>query len=152
MSCLDVGSSLRLLYPIRNQIVGPLTFRPREMVIRRVRDLAKDPLTIKEFRRRPMLFRGRYLVLGVCSDGRFRQFYPALCGSNWSPGILRLALFDPDSPAALPTIISRGVDDTIRGRSIMEKMIQQTLSKDLGGLQLRVLVDDFRIKASYAAG
>ena len=46
---------IRLHYPTRTVIGHELEFRPRHFLVKSVRDLVAEPLTVEDYLRRPMI-------------------------------------------------------------------------------------------------
>lgn len=100
---LKFGDELDISYPICTDIRefqnSPL--RSRRIIIRRLRDLCQEPLTVEEFIRRPFVARSRWLVRSWDVDLKtWRNFYLGSTPEFKSPGTLRLAIFGacPDRP------------------------------------------------------
>ncbi len=144
---LPVRTPLQLHYPISTAINCNLEFRPRRLVVYKFRDLVTDPLTIAEYMRRPLLYRGRWLAIAKdLQAGVIRQVYPTTTREHFRVVPVRLGLYDPDKTASGPVdVISRAYGATVSERTALIRLIHRVRSVDAGGLQLRVLVDDLRL-------
>lgn len=70
------GEWLDVLYPAHNRFGLPLEHRRRVIQCLAVRDLRREPLHPESLERRPLLRRGRWLVIGWDDDlGEERAFY-----------------------------------------------------------------------------
>jgi hypothetical protein len=149
MHDLQPGSQLTIHYPRIRHILycdrSPMV--ARSIIVREVVDLVEKPLTPEEFLRRPYLRRGRWLVKAIESIGqkqRFRQFYLANSAEFRRHGGMRLALYEPGK--RLPVeIISEEFLPTVVERKMLIRLVKKLKDADFGGLQLRIVADDFRI-------
>lgn len=112
------GQVVQFHYPICPRVNAHLEFRPRELIVRRIRDLVVEPLTPIEYGRRPLLLRGRYLVEGSVPGCGWRRFYPSSSLEFFRPAPLRIGAYDPDGagrPESLyPVAYGPSVRDRIR--------------------------------------
>lgn len=142
----EFGRSVTLHYPRRNAVNEPLEFVPRRIVVREVRDLVHQPLTPFEVQRRPYLFRGRYLVRGVCDDGKWRQFYPASSLEFWQPTPLKIGLYVPGQPTPVDQIdIEFGWNRADRHELV--RCLRELDRSPIPGLLHRVTAIGFRLFA-----
>jgi hypothetical protein len=80
-----------LHYPQRNRIGVEPVWMPRELSIVQRIDLLKEPLSIRDYLRRPMVRRGRWLL--KCWDARakkYRQFYECAFREFWFEDQLKI--------------------------------------------------------------
>lgn len=141
----DPKDEIELPYPtIRDvHLIDTAAALPRNLVVRRVRDLCRQPLTPAEFMRRPYINRSRWLITAHDADIReFRQFYLGSSPRFRSPGCLRIAL-ERDGHRQL---IARQFEPTIRDRRVMMRMIQRISDQSPDLVQfLRIIADDMRL-------
>lgn len=119
------GEVLQFEYPKRNLITERAVWRPRCIVVERVVDTASTPVPAHWFRRRPLIRRGRHLVVGYDLDkGDWRQFYVcAMRGmehSHW----LSLALYDPCTEDPVPQLPDGPFAPTVEDRLYMAEVIK----------------------------
>ena len=137
-------------YPLQTHVrsIGATGFQQREVVVRRVRDLVKDPLTPTEFIRRPFVNRSRWLILGQEEGaGHLRQFYLGSSKEFSAPAQLRLAWYELG--ATKPhEIVYRAIEPTVKDRKALAREIARICPKETGdGRVLRIYCDDMRIVA-----
>ncbi len=143
----ETGEVVTIHYPVSTHVrhIGIAIVKPRQIVIRAVRDLVSEPLTPEEFLRRPYIRRSRWLVRGYEPDHRrFRQFYLGSSLEFMAPSQLRLALYELG--AARPhELLYRAIEPTVRDRKLLARAMTQWRDRVYGGLQLRIYADDFRL-------
>jgi hypothetical protein len=59
---LENGQRLVVHYPVSTHITAEPVFRRREFLVKGVRDLVRDPLTVQEYCNRTLVRRSRWLV------------------------------------------------------------------------------------------
>jgi hypothetical protein len=140
------GTKIELHYPTRTDVFADSTqWRPRELIVYRIRDLVREPLTIEEYLQRPFIRRSRYLLVGK-ELGRWKQFYLGSTQEYYSTGQLRLGLYGPDD--LLPRhLVSRPFDNTPEDRKQLYNAVADWSKLDFGHLNLRVFADDLRVVA-----
>ena len=126
-------------YPTRN-IVGrePVWQRRRLSNIHRI-DLLEHPLPIRDYLRRPLIRRGRWLIRAYDIDlGNFRQFYECGFRHCFREPLLRIGERDDNGKL-------RPVGDhyaaTVADRRMMAMVLHRLKSKD----GLFVYADDLRV-------
>lgn len=113
-------------------------------VVRQVRDLVRQPLTPQEFLRRPNVYRGRHLIRGWCSDGKWRQFYLSSTREEFRVVPHKIALFSEDQTRLLrivPLEFGASMLDRIRLATQLRRLVDNPPE----GLLVRVIVDDLRL-------
>lgn len=141
----SAGSRIELSYPDSTLVESLAKLRRRRVRVCGVRDLVREPLTPEEFVRRPFIRRSRWLITGYDLDRRqYRQFYAGSSGEYRSPGLLRVALYEPG--ADRPTWpFPRPYGPTRRERALLVHCLREWLSRDLADLQLRIYCDDLAV-------
>ena len=132
-------------YPRSTHIrVAQPDFQRRELVVKRVRDLVRQPLTVHEFCCRLNIRRSRWLIVGrEARTGYWRQFYIGTTREFWRVTPMRIGLYHPDT-GRLAKIIGRPFEDTPRDRIILARAAQIWSRRDLGSFHLRIFCDDLR--------
>ena len=145
---LEIGDRLVLHYPVTTSIhrIERAAKRPREVIIKQLRDLVEEPLTIQEFRRRPLCNRSRWLARCYEIGSGFRQFYLGSSSEFEAPGHLRIALYDPNHIRPVE-LIGREYAPSIDDRKLMLRLLSDWESRDFGGLELRIIAADLRVIA-----
>lgn len=135
-----------LTYPDSTIVETVRQYREREITVEKVRDLVSSPLTVKEYFRRPLIKRGRWLVSGRDPNGRFRQFYLANSVEFQRDSPLRIGIYEPGATTPLE-IVSRQFENNRRDRILLGKTISHWACQDLDGLLLGIFADDLRVVA-----
>jgi len=95
---LEIGQRLVIHYPESTHISAEPEFRRREVIIKSVRDLVRDPLTVEEYCQRTQVRRSRWLVSARDVQlGAWRRFYLGTTREYCRSTPLRLGLFHPDT-------------------------------------------------------
>jgi hypothetical protein len=120
------GDLLQFEYPERNLLNVRPVWKPRIVVVHSVIDTLKHPVPAEWFRRRPMINRTRYLVVGYDPQrGAMRQFYrEAMRGlehAHW----LQLALYDPLNEQAPLLRHPRRFAPTVEDRLFLLQLISR---------------------------
>ncbi len=138
------GTKIELHYPTCTDVFADSEqWRLRELLVYRIRDLVREPLTIDEYLHRPFVKRSRYLLIGK-EYGRWKQFYLGSTQEYLANGQLRLGLYGPDDTK--PTqLVSRPFDNTPEDRKCLFEAVERWSKLSFGQLQLRVFADDLRI-------
>ena len=90
------GDLLEFEYPERNLIGVPAVWRRRTILVESVHDTAVTAIDPRAVQLRPLIRRGRHLVVGYDLDaGGIRQFYREAMRHVRRQTWLQLALFDP---------------------------------------------------------
>lgn len=141
---LELKSELSIYYP-DSTVVEPrkINWKPRSLIVHGVRDLVREPLSPAEFLRRPMLSRGRYLVLGFDQTvGGFRKFYLSNCRDQYRPTTIRLAMYSPEGK------IIEILDEyapTRRARIMAMRVVSKFAQEDFGENRLGLYCDDLQL-------
>src|SRR5690606_3265706 len=103
----------------------------RQLVITSIRDLLAEPLSAKEFLRRPFLLRSRWLAQAVEGHRhRPRQFYLGSAAEFRSPGSLKVGIYEPGAPRP-SRVIGRDFGPTLHDRKLLIRAIREWLTHDL---------------------
>ena len=142
---LEVGQRLVIHYPKSTHISAEPQFRRREVIIKDIRDLVRDPLTVEEYCQRTQVRRSRWLVSARdVQIGAWRRFYLGTTREYWRSTPLRLGLFHPDT-GRFVKLLARPFEATPYDRILLAKTAMEWLDQDFGGLKLRVFADDFTL-------
>lgn len=142
---IDPETRLRIRYPATNHVGFDPPLLRRAVLVRRVRDLVREPLSIEEFLRRPFIRRSRWLLSGVDEEsGKCRQFYLGSSLEFRSPGLVRVALYEPAGNRPYE-ILTRGFEPTPEDRKKLMRVLRAWSAKDVGELQICVYSDDMRL-------
>jgi hypothetical protein len=142
----NLDQQISILYPSTTHVEAILKAKriPRNVVVKEVRDLVRDPLTTQEFLRRPFVNRSRWLIRGFePSFSRFRQFYLGSSVEFRSPGTLRLSVYDPDTDTR--RIIGREFQPTLSDRLQMIRLVKEWENTDHGDFVLNIVPYDLRL-------
>lgn len=142
---LEPGSKIELTYPTQTLVESLEHLRRRRIHVVRVRDLVADPLTPAEFLRRPLTQRSRWLITGFDDASQeYRQFYLGSSLEYRSPGVLKIALYEPGGhrPAYA---ISRPFGPSKRDRIRMAQIVASLSQRHIEELELRIYADDLQI-------
>jgi len=145
---LSLGETVTIHYPTTTQVgfFDRVQKKPRQIVVRSIRDLVREPLTPEEFLRRPFIRRSRWLVRAFeIEHKRFRQFYLGSSLEFEAPCQLRIALFDPHEPFP-KKLLFRPIEPTMQDRKLLARALLKWRDKDFGGLQLGIYSDDLRLR------
>lgn len=140
------GDRLSIAYPDSTVVESNPIYQTREIRVISVRDLHAVPLTPAEYLRRPLVRRSRWLLSAWdLSAQDVRQFYLGSSRDSASPGLVRLALYEQDSPKPYH-ILDRVYRETRRDRMVLAKMLAREVipHQTESGLQLRVIAHDVR--------
>ena len=145
----EPGQQIELVYPITTDIlhVEKAPRKLRQLYVHRVRDLVSQPLTPTEFVRRPYVARSRWLILASEKAAQSpKQFYPGTADNYRAPGVLRLALYEPD--ATKPAFwIGRQIEPTPHDRRLLLRMINKVADQH-PDYELRIIAPDLAIRVS----
>ncbi|TWU18031.1 hypothetical protein [Allorhodopirellula heiligendammensis] len=142
---IQPGQTIELTYPDCTLIGAIRDFRERRLVVRSIRDLVAEPLTIAEYLRRPMLARSRWLLQCWDVERRcWRKFYLGSSREHERPGLLRVGLYRPGATRP-DELVSRAFGPTRMERRVLARVLADWVDADLGRLQLRVLADDLAL-------
>lgn len=138
-----IDEMIELTYPVSTHV---RLFRldqmeTRRVVVQSVRDLIADPLSVNDYMRRPYQLRSRWMIKAFEPASRkWRQFYLGSSLEYWSPGTLRVGLYQPRSQC--PTTILDGVyEATAASRKRLTDELAKLGKLDFGDLELRVFSD-----------
>lgn len=109
--------------------------------IERARDLVAEPLSVKEFFRRPFISRSRWLVSGFDVDAN--QAITFYVGGE---SLLKVALYEPCS-ARPDWPFPRPFGPSRQERRLLIDALGEWTQRDLHDLRLRVYCDDLRVVA-----
>ncbi len=126
----DKGTQLELPYPVCTTIslLDQAAIRDRNIIVHECRDLFREPLQWQEFQRRPYIHRSRWLIRAWDVDlQRFRQFYAGSSPRFRSPGILRLALYEPGATRP-STWLGNQFEPTAADRKRMLRLVERWLA------------------------
>jgi hypothetical protein len=141
---IEPGTCISLTYPDTNLVESLAKLEQRRVHVHEIRDLVADPLTPEEYLRRPYTRRSRWLIRGYDETRKqWRQFYLGSSAEYQSPGVLRVALYEPggNRPAYG---ISRDFGPSKRDRRLLARAIAEWTKRDIQDLQLRIYADDLR--------
>lgn len=142
---LALHQQIEIDYPTCTLVNAQLEFRPRKLVVKKVRDLVVDPLTPADYLRRPLNHRGRWLILARdLETGQLRQFYWSTVKDHFRPLPLRLGLYGPGNHRPLE-LLSRPFEPVVRDRILLARAIQIWSKKVDQSLRLGVFCDDLRV-------
>ena len=143
----EIGTKVELHYPTCTSILRgwpwPRRWRRREILVKQIRDLVRQPLTLTEFLHRPFVYRSRYLILGN-EFGRDKQFYLGTAREYFTRGQLRLGLYEIGDSAP-SRLVSRPFENTPCDRKLLYRAVKHLMHFDFGQLHLRIFADDMRI-------
>lgn len=144
---LQLQRNVEINYPICTHIDAPqLQFRPRSIRPYRIRDLVKNPLTIREYLARPYTRRGRYLALSKdLTTGTLKQFYLSSTEEHWRDTPLRLCLFN-DTTGKIDCLMPHLYGSTKRDRLVLSKVVIEFLDTEFEpGFRLGIFADDLQV-------
>jgi hypothetical protein len=144
----EPGSTIELVYPTITHVLRVYSAprKVRQLYVHRVRDLVTEPLTIAEFTRRPYVARSRWLILASEWAGKPpRQFYVGTADNYQAPGVLRLALYEPDRPRPAK-LLGRQFEPTVVDRQALLRLAIREAEKHDGYL-VRIFAGDLRLYA-----
>lgn len=91
-----VGDLLKFQYPVRNVISCRREWKQRTIIVESVIDTSLVPVETRAFELRPLIRRGRWLIIGYdCDRGGLRKFYREAMRDVNKPAWLQLGLYDP---------------------------------------------------------
>ena len=146
---LEINTQLTIQYP-DSTIVQPaaLHWTTRHITVTGIRDLLAQPLTAREFLRRPLLNRGRYLIHALDATvgpiPQPRRFYLATTADEYRTPPLRLGLFE--TGRRLPVQILEEFTGTRRDRILAARLVTDLLNYDFGPLTLGIYSDDLQLR------
>lgn len=149
----DRGTQLELPYPVHTSLslITQAVVRPRKLIVHQCRDLLTQPLTWQEFVRRPYIHRSRWLIRAWDIDlQEWRQFYPGTSPRFRSPGILRLALYEPGETRPT-TWLGQQFEPTPADRKRMLRLVHRWLENPDSGItqdRLRVVALDMAVRSA----
>jgi hypothetical protein len=140
---IAVNQVLSVGYPVSTDVTARLEFRDRELMVRRVRDLVTEPLTIAEYLRRPLVRRSRFLLSGTdLSCGQFRRFYLRSAREFLRDTPLRVGMFEGGH---LVELTRTNWGPTARDRMALARFLGRFAGANLGGLEIGVFSDDLEM-------
>lgn len=117
----------------------------RRVIVHSVRDLLAEPLSTKDFLRRPFLMRSRYLIKAYEPDyHRWRRFYAGSSQEYWSPGSLRVGIYLPGESKPCE-LLGRPFESTPDDRRRLLQAIREWSKHDLGDAQIGIFADDLKL-------
>lgn len=130
----EIGEVIEFLYPAQNKFGVPLEYRRRIVEIREIHDFREfaNPLTLEDFLRRPLIRRGKLLLIGQDLElGQQRRFYlEAMRRPDEMPPampLLRLGLTDPEEPADSPEFFGPAFYPDTFNRRVMLHAVREWL-------------------------
>lgn len=147
MTMFQPGDEIEFHYPVSTHVrlYRPDQHRVRYAIVRRIRDLYEDPLTLEEFLRRPFLRRSRYLIDAYEPETRqYRRFYLGSTLEFRAPSVLKIGLYE-DGSNEPDRVFGRGFEATESDRKLMIDGIAVWKKHQFHGASLRVFSDDTRI-------
>jgi hypothetical protein len=141
------GQQIELVYPTQTDIlhVDTAPRRLRQLYVHRVRDLVAEPLTPSEYIRRPYVARSRWLILASEKASQPpKQFYPGTADNYRAPGVLRLAIYEPEAKRPVQ-IIGRQIDPTLQDRRYLIRLINKVIDQ-YPDYQLRIIAPDLALR------
>jgi hypothetical protein len=142
------GQQIELVYPTITHIlhVEKAPRKLRQLYVHRVRDLVAEPLTPNEYLHRPYVARSRWLILASeLAAQPPKQFYAGTADNYRAPGILRLALYEPESTRPRQ-LLGRQINPTPHDRRLLLRWINKVADK-YPDFELRILAPDLAVKA-----
>jgi hypothetical protein len=140
---LENGQRLVVHYPVSTHITAEPVFRRREFLVKGVRDLVRDPLTVQEYCNRTLVRRSRWLVHARDVQlGEWRRFYLGTTQEYWRSTPLRLGLFHPETNR-FEELLGRPFEATASDRILLARTALEWSGRDFDGLKLGVFADDF---------
>ena len=140
---LEVGQRIVIHYPKSTHISAEPQFQRREVIIKSVRDLVRDPLTVEEYCQRTQVRRSRWLVSARDVQlGAWRRFYLGTTREYWRSTPLRLGLFHPETNR-FEELLGRPFEATASDRILLARTALDWSGRDFDGLKLGVFADDF---------
>ncbi len=117
-------------------------------MVKRTRDLVAEPLTISDYLRRPLIHRGRWLIVGTdTATGQIRQFYLSTTREQYRPLPLRIGIYE--AGAKRPTkILFRPFEPTVRDRILLSRLVGRLNEDGTDEASLRIFADDLKIAFS----
>lgn len=143
---LRPGQLLVCHYPSTTRVESKFTWHLRRFRIRAARDLVEHPLTIREYLRRPLVRRSRWLLTVTDIDrGTLRQVYLGNMREHWIDAPLRVGIYrgDRTTPAEL---LSKSFAPTVADR-IQLAHILRTVPADMQS-SVGIFSDDLSVIAS----
>lgn len=144
---LQPGECVTIHYPDTTHVrfIDAARYLPRRILVKTIRDLIREPLSVSEFLRRPFTLRSRWLVRAVDTDlGELRQFYLGSAIEFSAPAILRAALYEPG--IAKPIEFFGGeFGPSANDRRLLMQAVQRWAKYDYGGAELKVTACDLKI-------
>lgn len=111
---------------------------PKGFTVLERRDLLSQPLTPREFAKRPYLQRSRWLIAGIDQHGRERRFYLG------TPAELRIGLYDVGTDRPAETL-SRPFGTSIDERQFLVDVLAETAKRGPTVRKIGIYADDLRV-------
>ncbi len=142
---LEIGQRLVVHYPVSTHISAEPVFRRRELIIKGLRDLVQEPLTVEEYCQRTLVRRSRWLVHARDVQlGQWRRFYLGTTQEYWRSTPLRLGLFHPET-GRFVELLGKPFEPTPHDRILLARTALDWSGRDFDGLKLGVFADDFQV-------
>lgn len=145
---LSIGSEITLHYPTTTHVryTHAAAVKPRRILIKSIRDLVREPLTIEEFLRRPFVRRSRMLARALELDsGEYRQFYLGNSTELLAPSQIKVGLYDPGSSRP-SEILFRAIEPNVRDRKLLIRALRRWTEDNRCDVSyLRIFADDLRL-------
>ncbi len=136
---------IQIHYPETSLINSRPKWKLREIIVRKTRDLVTDPLSIEDYLRRPLIHRGRWLIMGTDSqNGKLRQFYLSTTREQYRPVPLRVGVYEADSKRPAQ-ILFRPFEPTVRDRIVLSRLVTRFAGVSHSEKRIGVFADDLRV-------
>jgi hypothetical protein len=142
----EINERIIFHYPETSHLFGrrQAKFRRREIIVRQIRDLVRSPLSVEEFLRRPMIQRGRYLIVGTdVQSGQLRQFYEASFEERLRELPLRVGYYRKFEMK--PEFVLEDEFNTPCERTALARAIARGEMASYEGLRVGIFADDLRL-------
>ena len=143
----DPGTRLKLHYPTHTEVshIDRCTRQIRQLEVRRIRDLVREPLTLVEYCQRPYVFRSRYLVTAFDMQIReWRNFYVGSSDEYRSSGYLRLVWCNTVTGEIVQFLPGQYAPTPQDRRHLLRDAITISEAALDPRTELRILADDLR--------
>jgi hypothetical protein len=150
-SDIKLPSIVETYYPFTTHVsVEFPKWEPRRFEILRVRDLARDPLTVAEFLRRPMTRRSRYLIrVRDLDQQQLRSVYHRSMADWYRETPLRVGIYHKSK---VQELLRTNWGPTIADRQRLIRFLRKHQHTDMGDFRLAVLSDDAEVMTCDSLG
>jgi hypothetical protein len=127
-------------YPVSQSVLYELDWEPCHFRLISVRDSVRRPLSIDEFKRRPMIRRSRYaLRVADLATNQIRVVYHRLLLSHFRDCPLRVGIFKGSN---LIEMLSTNWGPTVADRNGLLSFLAKHVDRDLGHHRIGIFSDD----------